>query len=78
MMERAIRYACGRGLARYELLGDAEPYKRRWTRETVDHCVLEMFAPRPAGLAELAAFRGVRPVVRRARARLATTAAHVR
>jgi CelD/BcsL family acetyltransferase involved in cellulose biosynthesis len=55
------------GLRGYEMLGDADPYKLRWTDTCRQMIRVEAFAPTPRGLAGLARVRVGRPLARRAR-----------
>jgi CelD/BcsL family acetyltransferase involved in cellulose biosynthesis len=55
------------GLRGYEMLGDADPYKLRWTDTCRQMIRVEAFAPTPRGLVGLARVRVGRPLARRAR-----------
>lgn len=70
LIDESLRAAFAGGLRRYELLGDDDPYKREWARESGERIALDAFAPTTAGrLAGLAVSYG-RPAVARARRRL--------
>jgi CelD/BcsL family acetyltransferase involved in cellulose biosynthesis len=62
------------GLARYEFLGRDDPWKLWLASGTHERVLLQVFAPGAAGLADWAAFRYGRPVVKR----LLTTATSFR
>jgi CelD/BcsL family acetyltransferase involved in cellulose biosynthesis len=67
LLQDTLRGAFAAGLARVELHGADEPYKRVWTGAVRERAVLEAFAPTAAGrLAQAAVARG-RPLARRAR-----------
>ena len=61
-----IRSAFERGARSYEFLGAADPHKLEWASDLRERLILQAFAPTPAGLAELAAFRFGRPAAQRA------------
>lgn len=66
LTQHVLRSAFERGVRSYEFLGDREPHKLEWTPSVRERLVLQAFAPTPAGLAELAAFRFGRPAALRA------------
>jgi CelD/BcsL family acetyltransferase involved in cellulose biosynthesis len=66
LTEDVLREAFARNLAGYEFLGAAARHKLEWTRRVREQLLLQAFAPTPAGLAELAAFRLGRPAAARA------------
>jgi CelD/BcsL family acetyltransferase involved in cellulose biosynthesis len=66
LIRQVVRSAFERGARRYEFLGDADRHKLEWTSSVRERLLLQAFAPRPAGLAELAAFRFGRPAAQRA------------
>lgn len=53
------------GLSSYELLGQADDYKRSWTSHTRERLRFQAFPGTPAGFAEYAAWRYGRPLVKR-------------
>jgi CelD/BcsL family acetyltransferase involved in cellulose biosynthesis len=55
------------GLRAYEMLGDADPYKLKWTDTCRQMIRVEAFSLTPRGLAGLARVRVGRPLARRAR-----------
>ena len=55
-------------IASYELLGTDDPYKLNWTETVRERVRLQAFRRSPLGLAQLAAWRHGRPLVRRVRA----------
>lgn len=55
------------GLRGYEMLGDADPYKLKWTDTCRQMIRMEAFAPTPVGLAGYARVRVGRPLARRAK-----------
>lgn len=59
--------AVRRGIARYEFLGGAEPYKMRWTSEARRMGTVVVHARTPAGLATYAWRRHLRPAGRHVR-----------
>jgi CelD/BcsL family acetyltransferase involved in cellulose biosynthesis len=61
LAEQRIRGAFAAGARSYEFLGAAVPFKLEWTRCVRECLILQAFAPTPAGLGELAAFRLGRP-----------------
>lgn len=67
MTGEVLADAARRGIARYEFLGGAEPYKMRWTSEAHRLGTLVIHARSPAGLATYAWRRHVRPAVRQVR-----------
>ena len=66
LTRQVVRSAFERGARRYEFLGDADRHKLEWTSNVRERLLLQAFAARPAGLAELAAFRFGRPAAQRA------------
>jgi CelD/BcsL family acetyltransferase involved in cellulose biosynthesis len=64
MLARAFR----EGLRSYELLGDAEPWKLRWTSATRPRELVQVFRPTPLGLLDWSLFRHGRPLAKRIRA----------
>jgi len=66
LTRQVVRSAFERGARSYEFLGDADQHKLEWTSSVRERLLLQAFAPRPTGLAELAAFRFGRPVAQRA------------
>jgi CelD/BcsL family acetyltransferase involved in cellulose biosynthesis len=60
-----IRRAFELGLSSYELLGQDDDYKRSWTSHTRARLRFQAFPGTPAGLAEYAAWRYGRPLVKR-------------
>lgn len=54
-----------RGLRRYEMLGEADAYKMRWTTTTHSLRTMTAFRPSPSGLVRMARRRGVPFVARR-------------
>ena len=63
-LERAFEL----GFSSYELLGQADDYKRSWTATTRERVRVQSFPPSPLGAAEYAAWRHGRPLVKRAQA----------
>ena len=67
----AIEHAVASGASSYEMLGDDEPYKMKWTDRTRELVTLEASAPGARGLADHLqlryARRGVRAIRRRGR-----------
>ena len=59
-IERAFQL----GLSSYELLGQADDYKRNWTPLTRERVRFQAFPGNPAGIAEYAAWRYGRPLVK--------------
>jgi CelD/BcsL family acetyltransferase involved in cellulose biosynthesis len=64
LTQEVIRAAFERGARSYEFLGGADAHKLDWTDRVRQRHLLQAFAPTPAGLAELAAFRYGRPAAR--------------
>lgn len=60
-----IRRAFEVGLRRYDLMGEATPWKLRWTSHCRERLLIQSFAPTPLGVAGWAAAAHVRPVARR-------------
>lgn len=63
MLARAFR----EGLRSYELLGDAEPWKLRWTSATRARELVQFFRPTPLGLLDWSLFQHGRPFAKRIR-----------
>jgi CelD/BcsL family acetyltransferase involved in cellulose biosynthesis len=68
-----IERAFGLGLASYELLGQADAYKRSWTPLTRERVRFQAFGRSPAGAAEHLAWRHGRPLVKRLQERRAAS-----
>jgi CelD/BcsL family acetyltransferase involved in cellulose biosynthesis len=68
--QELVAWAFARGLARFELLGQAEPQKLYWTEDVHERTQLQAFAPTLSGRLEDAAWRHGRPLVRRLRTRV--------
>lgn len=64
MLERAFRA----GLRSYELLGESEPWKLRWTSTTRARELVQVFRSSPAGLVDWTIQAYGRPLARRVRA----------
>jgi CelD/BcsL family acetyltransferase involved in cellulose biosynthesis len=60
MLARAFR----EGLRSYELLGDAEPWKLRWTSATRARELVQAFRPSPLGLVDWSLYQHGRPLAR--------------
>lgn len=60
-----LESAAARGVTRYELLGDAEPYKLRWATTASELRVVRAFAPTVAGTGRWMLDRVGRPVAKR-------------
>lgn len=65
LLHATLAHAFERGLQRYELMGDVEPWKLEWTKALEERVSLEAFRRTPRGLAAFAARAYVRPLVRR-------------
>jgi CelD/BcsL family acetyltransferase involved in cellulose biosynthesis len=65
LTHHGIERAFERGLASYELLGQADDYKRSWTPLTRERVRFQAFPRSPAGVAEYAAWRYGRPLAKR-------------
>jgi CelD/BcsL family acetyltransferase involved in cellulose biosynthesis len=70
----AVQEAIDAGAATYELLGDAEPYKLKWTDTCHEMRSIEASAPTPRGRAEHLRMRVLRP----AKGRISRAGAHLR
>jgi CelD/BcsL family acetyltransferase involved in cellulose biosynthesis len=66
IIHATLRRAFDLGLDRYEFLGAAEPYKRRWATDERVTMRFQAFAPSPAGVVGRTAFAYGRPLVKRA------------
>ena len=64
LTQEVVRAAFERGARSYEFLGGPDAHKLDWTDHVRERQLLQAFAPTPAGLAELAAFRYARPLAR--------------
>jgi CelD/BcsL family acetyltransferase involved in cellulose biosynthesis len=62
-----LAWAAGRGLERFEFLGDAYPWKLEWTDTARDRILLEAFGRSPAALGIWLVERHGRPLARRLR-----------
>jgi CelD/BcsL family acetyltransferase involved in cellulose biosynthesis len=65
LLHATLAHALERGLERYELMGDVEPWKLEWTKTMEERISLEAFRRTPRGLAAYAAQAYLRPLVRR-------------
>ena len=65
LLHATLAYALERGLERYELMGDVEPWKLEWTKAMEERVSLEAYRRTPQGLARYAAQAYLRPLVRR-------------
>ena len=65
LLHATLAHALERGLGRYELMGDVEPWKLEWTEEMEERVSLEAYRRTPRGLAGYAAQAYLRPLVRR-------------
>jgi CelD/BcsL family acetyltransferase involved in cellulose biosynthesis len=65
LLHATLAHAFERGLERYELMGDVEPWKLEWTEAMEERVSLEAYRRTPRGLAEYAARAYLRPLVRR-------------
>lgn len=65
LLHATLAHAFERGLERYELMGDVEPWKLEWTKAMEERVSLEAYRRTPRGLAEYAAQAYLRPLVRR-------------
>jgi CelD/BcsL family acetyltransferase involved in cellulose biosynthesis len=65
LMREVLRRSFESGARDYEFLGGPDPHKLEWTDRVRELKQLQAFAPTPAGLADLAAFRYARPIARR-------------
>ncbi len=74
----AIETAIAAGVPSYELLGDAEPYKLRWTDTCRELRSLEASPGTPAGTVEHMRVRYLRPARRRIVGRAASAASSLR
>lgn len=67
LRQRMLARAFRSGLCSYELLGDAEPWKLAWARETRARELVQGFRPSPLGRLDWTLFAHARPLARRAR-----------
>jgi CelD/BcsL family acetyltransferase involved in cellulose biosynthesis len=65
-----IERCCELGLDAFELLGDAEEYKLRFSTSERRHYMLRSYTRRPASFARYGYRRGIRPVLKQAHDRL--------
>jgi len=65
LLHATLAHAFERGLRRYELMGDVEPWKLEWTKRFEERVSLEAYRRTPRGLAEYAVQAYLRPLVRR-------------
>jgi CelD/BcsL family acetyltransferase involved in cellulose biosynthesis len=65
LLHATLAYALERGHARYELMGDVEPWKLEWTKTMEERVSLDAYRRTPRGLARYAARAYLRPLVRR-------------
>ena len=65
LLHATLAHAVERGLVRYELMGDVEPWKLEWTKRFEERVSLEAYRRTPRGLAEYAARAYLRPLARR-------------
>jgi CelD/BcsL family acetyltransferase involved in cellulose biosynthesis len=65
LLRELLAQAFGRQVARFEFLGESEPYKLAWTSTTRERWVVQAFSPSFFGLAEWAAFRYGQPLVKK-------------
>jgi CelD/BcsL family acetyltransferase involved in cellulose biosynthesis len=65
LIEETIARAYANGMDTYELLGDADDYKRHITSQTRDRVQVRAFGRGPAGYARYARYEHVRPLVKR-------------
>jgi CelD/BcsL family acetyltransferase involved in cellulose biosynthesis len=65
LTHHGIERAFERGLSSYELLGQADDYKRSWTSLTRERVRVQAFPRSPAGTAEYLAWSYGRPLVKR-------------
>ncbi|MEA2308961.1 MAG: hypothetical protein QOI65_1247 [Thermoleophilaceae bacterium] len=73
LTHHGIERAFERGLASYELLGQADDYKRSWTSATRERVRFQAFPRSVAGTAEYLAWRHGRPLVKRIQERRAAS-----
>ena len=66
IIHASLEHAFATGLERFEFLGDAEPYKRRWANDAYQRMLFQAFSRAPAGRMLHAAFAYGRPVAKRA------------
>lgn len=64
-----LRWASARGLERFELLGDAYPWKLEWTDQARERVAFDAFGRSPAGTSRWLAERYGRPLAKRLRVR---------
>ena len=65
LLHATLAWALERGLGRYELMGDVEPWKLEWTKAMEERVSLEANHRTPRGLVRYAALAYLRPLVRR-------------
>jgi CelD/BcsL family acetyltransferase involved in cellulose biosynthesis len=65
LLHATLAHAFERGLERYELMGDVEPWKLEWTKAMEERVSLEAYRRTPRGLAGYATQAFLRPLVRR-------------
>jgi CelD/BcsL family acetyltransferase involved in cellulose biosynthesis len=65
LLRELLSRAFARQLARFEFLGEGEPYKLAWTSTTQQRWVVQAFAPSMTGVAEWVAFHYGRPFVKK-------------
>lgn len=65
LRQEMLARAFSDGLARYEMLGADDDWKRSWSDVTHDRKLLQAFAPSPAGMVDWAAWAVGRPLARR-------------
>lgn len=66
IIHMTLARAFSTGLARYELLGGAEPWKLRWTSSCRDSVLFHAFAPTVPGLLDWGSLAYGRPIAKRA------------
>ena len=64
LLHATLAHALERGLDRYELMGDVEPWKLEWTKTMEERVSLDAYRRTPRGLARYAARAYLRPLVR--------------
>ncbi len=69
LIEETVERAYELGMDSYELLGDADDYKRHLTSDVRDRVHLQAFGRGPAGRARRVGYQHLRPLVKRVRAR---------
>lgn len=65
LLHATLAHALERGLERYELMGDVEPWKLEWTKTMEKRASLDAYRRTPRGLAGYAVQAYLRPLVRR-------------